>query len=217
MAVFMRRNNGYTRAEWVSDAVVHGLGLVATLVAVPVLVTLTLVLRDDPRAAVAAAVYGGALILMIACSAVYNLLGHLRWGHILQRLDHSAIYLKIAGTYTPFLTVSGGQAGWLLTGIWGAALAGVALKMASPQRWRWIGLVLYLALGWAGLFAGADFLGQLSPAVLALILTGGALYTLGVLFYLAEGLPFHYTIWHVLVLVASFVFYAAVTVHVMTV
>lgn len=216
MPVFARRTADYTRAEILSDAVVHGLGLVAVLVAVPVLVTLAAVLRGDMATVTAAAVYGGALILMIACSAIYNTVGRQRWGHVLQRLDHSAIYVKIAGTYTPFLTLSGGQAGWLLTGIWGAALVGVGLKLASPDRWRWIGLALYLALGWAGLFAGADFLATLSTPVLVLILTGGALYTLGVLFYLAEGMPFHYTIWHVLVLAASFVFYAAVTVQVVT-
>lgn len=216
MPIFARRAAAYSRAEHLSDAVVHGLGLIAVLVAVPVLITLAAVLRGDAATVTAASVYGVALIAMIACSAVYNTLGRHRWGPVLQRLDHSAIYVKIAGTYTPFLTLSGAGAGWLLATIWGAALVGVGLKLASPNRWRWIGLALYLALGWAGLWAGADFLASLSTPVLALILTGGALYTLGVLFYLAEGLPFHYTIWHVLVLAASFVFYAAVTVQVVT-
>jgi hemolysin III len=206
---------GYSRAELISDAVVHAVGLVMVLAAVPVLITLATVLRGDAAAVTAAAIYGAALVMMIAFSAAYNTLGQHRWTGLLQRLDHSAIYVKIAGTYTPFLILpgDGGQAGWLLAGLWGAALAGVGLKVISPLRWRWLALGLYLAMGWAGALAGAEFLAALPPGVLVLVATGGGLYTLGVVFYLFDRLPYHYTIWHVLVLVASIMFYAAVTLH----
>ena len=117
-------------------------------------------------------VYGLTLIAMILCSALYNIIGHGRWAWLLQRLDHSAIYAKIAGTYTPFTLLSGSHAPWLLAGLWGAALAGMGLKALSPERFRWLALALYMAMGWAGLLAGGSFLAALSTPVLTLIVTG---------------------------------------------
>lgn len=214
MMNLLAARQGYSRAERFSDAVVHVSGLGAVLIAVPVLVGLTASLRADGAAIAATAVYGATLIAMILFSALYNLIDSRRWAGLLRRLDHSAIYAKIAGTYTPFTLLSGGHAGWLLAGLWGAALAGIGLKAVSPERFRWLAMTLYLAMGWAGLLAGGSFLGDLSGPVVALIVVGGLIYTGGVVFYLFERLPFHYTIWHVCVLMASMVFYAAVTLHV---
>ncbi|MGB2892668.1 MAG: hemolysin III family protein, partial [Albidovulum sp.] len=198
--------------ERLSDAVIHVAGLVVVLAAVPVLITVAAFLRGDLTAVLAVSVYGAALVAMILCSALYNMIAHPGWSRFLKRLDHSAIYVKIAGTYTPFTLLSG-HGFWLLAGLWGAALAGVGIKLVSPDRFRPLALGLYLAMGWAGLAAGGTFLATLSGPVMALILTGGVLYTVGVAFYLFERLPFHYTIWHVFVLAASLVFYAAVTLH----
>lgn len=199
----------YSRAERLSDAVVHVAGLGAALIAVPVLIWLALARGSDAAVLVGTSVYGGTLALMLLCSALYNMVPHPRWTGLLRRLDHSAIYLKIAGTYTPFTVISGHGLG-LTAGLWGAALAGLALKMASPTRYRRAALALYLGMGWAGVVAGRAMLQALSPPVLALMLAGGCLYTLGVVFFLWDRLPFHNTIWHVFVLVASAVFYAAV-------
>ncbi|MCB2127169.1 MAG: hemolysin III family protein [Rhodobacteraceae bacterium] len=212
MALLATRS-GYSRAEYVSDAVIHVSGLILVLIAVPVLITVTAFMRGDFTSVLAITVYGAALVAMLLCSALYNMVAHPGWEWLLKRLDHSAIYVKIAGTYTPF-TLIGGQGAWLLAGIWGAALTGVGLKLFSPHRFRWIGLALYLGMGWAGIAAGGAFFATLSWPVLILIVTGGVLYTAGVAFYLFERLPHHNTIWHVFVLVASIVFYAAVTVHV---
>lgn len=203
----------YSRAEYLSDTVVHASGLVLVLISVPVLVTLTALLHGDHLALIGTSVYGATLIAMILCSALYNIVGQGRWCWLLRRLDHSAIYAKIAGTYTPFTLLAGGHAPWLLAGLWGAALAGMGLKIFSPARFRWLAITLYLAMGWAGLLAGGAFLSALSTPVLTLIVIGGLLYTLGVFFYLFDRLPFHYTIWHLFVLTASMVFYAAVTLH----
>ncbi len=202
----------YSRAEWISDAVIHIAGLAIVLIAVPVLIIAAALLRGDITALFAVTVYGLALIAMILCSALYNLIASPGWSGLLRRLDHSAIYVKIAGTYTPFTLLSG-QGFWLLAGVWGAALAGVGIKLVSPERFRRLALALYLGMGWAGLLAGGAFFATLSVPVIILIAIGGALYTLGVVFYLLERLPYHYTIWHVLVLTASLSFYAAVTVH----
>jgi hemolysin III len=203
----------YTHAERLSDAVIHVSGLVLVLVAVPVLITVTAFLRGDTSALLGTTIYGLALIAMILCSALYNMIASPDWRWLLKRLDHSAIYVKIAGTYTPFTLLSG-HGFWLLATLWGAALTGVGIKLVSPDRFRRLALGLYLAMGWAGLLAGGTFFATLSAPVIALIVAGGVLYTAGVVFYLAERLPYHYTIWHVFVLTASLVFYAAVTLHV---
>ena len=203
----------YTRAEFLSDVAVQVAGLVAALVAVPVLVTLAAVWRGDVSALLGTVIYGVTLIAMLLCSTLYHLVGHPGWTRLLRRLDHSAIYFKIAGTYTPFTLLSGGHGMALLTGLWGAALAGSALRIVRPDRFVWIAYGLYLAMGWAGLVMGAALLSQLSWPVITLILIGGGLYTVGMVFFLMERLPFHNMIWHAFVLVASAIFYAAVMVH----
>lgn len=203
----------YSRAEYLSDAVVHVSGLVLVLVSVPVLITLTAFLRGDAAAMVGTSVYGATLILMILCSGLYNVIGHGPRAWLFQRLDHSAIYAKIAGTYTPFALLSG-QGGWLVTGLWLAAIFGMGLKLVSPVRFRWLAIALYLGMGWAGAAFGGEFIAGLSTPVLTLIVTGGLLYTAGVLLYLFDRLPFHYTAWHVMVLAASMTLYAAVTLQV---
>lgn len=209
----------YTRAERVSDAVVHIAGLSLVMVAVPVLIVVTALQRGDAWSLAGVSIYGGALFAMIFCSALYNMSQSLDWGAarewLFKRLDHSAIYVKIAGTYTPFTLLSGHGIA-LTVGLWGAALAGVSLKLVCPWRFRWLGLALYLGMGWAGVVAGQALLAELPLAVVVMMVVGGALYTGGVVFYLWEKLPFHNTIWHGFVLTASLVFYAAVMTYVLT-
>jgi len=202
-------------AEWWSDAAVHVVGLVVVTGAVPVLIVLAAVLRGDASSVVGASVYGATLVLMVLCSALYNMLPGSGWSWLLRRLDHAAIYLKIAGTYTPFALISG-QGGGLLIGVWGAAALGVAMKLTSPARFRWVGLALYLGMGWSGVVAGGAMLSALPASVVVLMVTGGLLYTVGVVFYLWERMWFQTAIWHVFVLAASLVFYAAVMVQVVT-
>jgi hemolysin III len=200
----------YSRAEILSDAAVHAVGLVCALVAVPVLVTLAAVWFGDPTTVAAAAIYGASLIAMFACSAVYNLVALPAWQDVLRRVDQSAIYVKIAGSYTPFAVLTGTHAGFFLAGVWGTAMLGASLIILGPAWIRWASILLYLGLGWVGALVGAPMLAALSPAGFALIVAAGSLYTAGLLFFLWERLPFHNTIWHVFVLAASFVLYAAV-------
>lgn len=204
----------YTLPELRSDAAVHVAGLAVVLLGVPALIAVTAMVRAEGAALLGVGIYGAALAAMIAASAVYNMAGAEGRLWLWRRLDHSAIYLKIAGTYTPF-TVLTGQGAVLTVGLWVAAAVGVALKLLSPERFRWLSLALYLGMGWAGVVAGQAMIAALPGHVIALMLTGGILYTVGVAFYLWKSLPFHNTIWHVFVLVASLFFYAAVTVLVL--
>ncbi len=208
----------YTLHETRADAVVHYLGLVSVLMAVPLLLGVALMrarLEGAGDVMLSASIYEASFIAMIGASALL----HLKWRParewLFQRLDHAAIYLKIAGTYTPFTLITG-QGLWLLAGLWGAAACGVALKLVSPQRFRVLALALYLGMGWVGVVILPDLAHALPPLVLGLMIAGGLVYTGGVIFYLWTALPYHFAIWHVFVLVASFLFYAAVMVLVLS-
>lgn len=201
-----------------ADAAIHVTGLGAAVLAVPLLLGAALVRSADsgnPQVFVAVMVYGLAFVAMIGASALYNLMPNADRAALFQRLDHSAIYVKIAGTYTPF-TLIPGQGLWLMGGLWAAAALGVALKLIAPARFRIAALVLYLGMGWVGVAILPQMLATLPFATVALIVAGGLVYTLGVGFYLWTRLPYHYAIWHVFVLVASFLFYAAVWVLVIS-
>jgi hemolysin III len=204
----------YSRAELVSDAAVHVTGIVVALLAVPVLITLAAVWIGEAPIVVAALVYGLSLIGMLACSAVNNMVRLPAWKDLLRRIDQSAIYLKIAGSYTPFAVLAGTHAGIFLAGLWSAALAGAAMRLWSAARLKWASIALYLVIGWFGAVAGGPLFAEMSPTGFALILAAGGIYTLGVVFFVWERLPFHNTIWHVFVLAASFVLYAAVLVEI---
>lgn len=203
----------YSRAELLSDAAVHVTGVLAALIAVPVLITLVAVWFGDTTMLIAAAVYGLSIIAMFVASAFNNMVRLPDWKDLLRRIDQSAIYVKIAGTYTPFAVLTGTHPGLFLAGIWAASLTGASMILFGPARWKRPSFVLYLVLGWAGVLFGGPLVAGLSTAGLALILTGGVLYSLGVVFLLWERLPHHNTVWHVFVLVATAVLYTAVLIE----
>ncbi len=205
----------YSRAERIADTVLHITGVIAALVAVPVMITLAAVWYGDASTVGAAVIYGVSLIAMLSLSACYHMARHGRSKQILRRLDHAAIYVKIAGTYTPFAVLLAGDAApAILAGIWGAAIVGVAFKMVSARRWAGITLTLYLAMGWAIVVIGGPILDGVSNATFTLIAAGGGLYTIGVGFLYWERLRFHNAIWHAFVLIASFLIYAAILLEV---
>jgi hemolysin III len=208
-----RMSAGYSRAELLSDAAVHVTGIVAALVAVPILIALAAVWFGDATTIIAAAIYGISLLAMFLCSAANNMIHVPGRKDLLRRIDQSAIYVKIAGSYTPLAVLTGTHAGLFLASLWGAALAGASLRMFSPARLKWASIVLYLGIGWAAALFGGPLIAELTPRGFALILVAGSLYTLGVGFFVWDRLPFHNTIWHVFVLTATFVLYAAVLVE----
>lgn len=203
----------YSRAERLSDAAVHVLGIGAALIGVPILIGLAVILHGDAPAVASTAVYGLALLTMLVFSALFHLTTRPRLRRIFRSLDHTAILCLIAATYTPFVLLSGADVGGLLVTLWVAALAGAALRAFAPDRLKLAAIALALGMGWAGLVGGGALFALLSAPVMVLITVGGVLYTVGVVFCLWERLPFHYTIWHLCVLAASAVFYAAVTVQ----
>ncbi|MEM9146525.1 MAG: hemolysin III family protein [Pseudomonadota bacterium] len=205
----------YTAAELMADRVLHMTGVGVAVIAAPVLVGLAAAWHGQGATLTAVAVYAVCLVAMFAASACYHLIEIPRLTDWLRRLDHAAIYAKIAGTYTPFTVMLGGERTVvILAGMWSAAGAGIALKLLAPRHLQWLALGLYLAMGWAILAVGGPILAALGTPALVLLFVGGALYTAGVVFHLWDGLPFQNVIWHAAVLAASFVFYTAVLLEV---
>ena len=200
----------YDRAEVRLDAVVHGVGLVLGIVGTAVLIAFTLrspAVGDLP----VAIVYTTGLLAMLGFSAAYNLWPVSRIEWLLRRFDHSAIYLLIASTYTPFITQmeNGLLATTLLAGVWTVAAVGIVLKLALPGRFDRFSIVLYLALSWSGV-AMYEVIAALPASTLWLLGAGGLLYSFGVVFHLWESLRFQNAIWHAFVVLAAACHYTAV-------
>ncbi|TCR63469.1 hemolysin III family protein [Bosea sp. BK604] len=200
----------FRRAELWADGVIHVLGVILGLGAVAALIVQvadTAPLFD----LIPVSIYGAALLAVLIVSAMYNMwpISPRKW--FMRRFDHSAIYVLIAGTYTPFLMKLSGSifAQALLVVVWLSASVGVVIKVALPNRFDRLSIALYLLIGWSGLLIWESV--SLLPATsLWLVVAGGLLYSVGVIFHVWESLPFQNAIWHSFVLVASGCFYGAV-------
>ena len=194
----------YDRCEIIADGVIHALGICFGLIGAVIII----VIASHSTKIVAntsVLIYAAGLVAMLGFSAAYNMwpVSPTKW--ILRRFDHSAIYLLIAGTYTPFiaqLKISFSSGG-LLTGVWLMAGVGVVLKIVLPGRFDRVAVVLYLLLGWSGVMVYGSVIASLPSLTLWLLAAGGVLYSMGVIFHLWQGLRFHNAIWHAFVLLAA--------------
>ncbi|MDB5502254.1 MAG: Hly-III family protein [Tardiphaga sp.] len=201
----------YDRAELIADGIVHGIGVSFGLVAGTALIVLAAIFASTYEI-VTASVYAAGLLAMFGLSAAYNLwpVSPRKWW--LRRFDHSAIYILIAATYTPFFAQM--NDGWLafalLAGVWSVAVAGIVIKLRYPGRFDRLAVVLYLAMGWSGLMAYDAVFTTLPTLAVWFIALGGALYTLGVIFHAWQRLRFQNAIWHSFVLLGAACHYTAV-------
>ncbi len=206
MHPFFEGRKVYTRNEIRADALVHGAGIVGALAG-------SIILLAHAGVSWVLASYLFGLLAMMIFSAAYNLTppSHLKW--ILRRFDHSAIYLLIAGTYTPLLPFLPDAAqSWTLGLVtWLGATFGVVVKFLFPGRFDRLAVLVYLALGWVGVTAAGAFMQVLPPPVIGLIVAGGVLYTAGVIFHIWDWLKFHNAIWHGFVAAAAACHFAAIT------
>lgn len=194
----------YSLAEVIVDAAVHILGLVVAVAAGSILLIFAL-LHTAPEEFPALLVYVSTLVVVLGVSLAYNMSPASPVKRYLARLDQAAIFLFIAGSYTPFLAVLGGTpAGTVMMSfVWGASLVGVALKLIVPERFGRIAILLYLAIGWSGVLVFQS-LGQALPATtLWLLLAGGITYSAGIIFHLWEKLRFQNALWHVFVVAGA--------------
>jgi hemolysin III len=203
----------YTMRERVADGCIHVIGVTASLVALTVL----LIVGVETQATlwiVSLAIYGLALVAMFSCSAGSNLVVRPKLKEVMRRLDHAAIFLMIAGTYTPFILIKMNNS-WglgLLAVVWIMAAIGIAIKLFAPRFLEGLLTALYLVQGWAVIAAWEPLMSAMPGRVLTLLVVGGVLYTIGVVFHLWERLPYQNAIWHGFVLSAASCHYAAVIV-----
>ena len=200
-----------TRHELAADCIIHILGIAGGSIGGATLVAL-IAARGDWLELGALLIYAVGIVAMFGCSAAYNLARTSRWRAAFQRCDHAAIFVMIAGTYTPFtlLRLDGIWSWGLTTAVWSIAGIGVLIKLCRGCDLRYASAAPYLLLGWIGIIAIDPLFRSLGWETLALIGLGGALYTIGIGFHVWHRLPFQNAIWHAFVLAAASVHYAAV-------
>ncbi len=194
----------YSQAEEIANAITHGLGALLSVAALTLMVVLT-VTQDDPSRIISAIVYGTSLILLFLASTLYHSFQHPKTRNVFQLLDHCAIYLLIAGTYTPFLLISlEGLWGYTLMAIiWGLALFGIFFKIFFLDRFPKVSIFTYIFMGWLIIIASGEMIANVPTEALILLATGGLIYTAGTVFYMWERIPFNHAIWHIFVLTGS--------------
>lgn len=198
------KNPFYTRREEIANSITHGIGAGLSLVGLVVLVVIAWSQGDIWRI-VSFSIYGSSLLLLYLASTLYHSLQQPRVKHILRKFDHASIYILIAGTYTPYLLVSlRGSVGWTYFAlVWGMAAAGIVWKMFFLGKLEVIATLIYILMGWMCLFAFEHMIAALPPLGLIMLIAGGVIYTLGVIFYAWHKLPYNHAIWHLFVLAGS--------------
>lgn len=205
----------YTVGEEIANSITGGVGVVLAIAALAVLVTYA-ALRGDAWHVVTCAIFGATLIISYTTSTLYHSIPIPNIKPLLRALDHSAIFLLIAGTYTPFLLVNlRGVWGWsLFAVIWAVAISGVVLRLVWKGRHHGVIVSLYVAMGWAVVVATKPLLENLEAGGLLLLAAGGVVYTLGVAFYVWRKLPYSHAIWHLFVLGGSVLHFFAILFYV---
>lgn len=203
--------------EW-ANASTHLLGVVFSIFALTFMCVITGQLRA-PAKIVSGAIYGASLLLLYSSSMLYHLIWKWRVKAVFQELDHISIYLLISGSYTPFalVTLGGTGLGWWVLGIsWGLCLLGILAEIFCKPRKEWLTLTITLLMGWQIIFCFKPVFTNLNTVGLAMLIVGGGVYTLGVIFYIMDKVPYMHTVWHVFTLGGSVCHWVAITFGVLT-
>lgn len=205
----------YSTAEEVANSITHGLGILYAIAGLGVL-TAFASLFGSVWHIVSCSIYGATQILMYTASTLYHSVPLPRAKAVLRLIDHSAIFLLIAGTYTPFALVNlRGPWGWSLLGVtWGLAALGIVLQSRLIRHNRLLTTIPYVAMGWVAIIAIKPLMDSVAPGGLALLIAGGLAYTVGTVFYVWRRIPFHHAIWHAFVLAGSALHFFAILFYV---
>jgi hemolysin III len=205
----------YSPGEELANSITHGVGVVLAIGALAILTTLA-TLFGDTWHIVGCSIFGATLIILYTASTLYHSIQLPRVKTLFRVIDHAAIFLLIAGTYTPFMLVNlRGPWGWSLFGVvWGIALIGVTFQVSLLRRWPIASVGLYVGMGFLAVVAIKPLLAALTPAGLSLLIAGGLAYILGLAFYGWRRLPYHHAVWHLFVLTGSSFHFFAVLLYV---
>ncbi len=193
-----------TTGEEIFNSISHGIGVLLSIVALVILVVRASK-HGDAWHLVSFSIFGGSLVLLYLSSTLYHSFTKKELKNLFARFDHAAIFVLIAGTYTPYLlTVLRGTLGWILFGIiWGVALAGVVIRSIYLTKFRKLMVAVYVIMGWMFVIAAGPMIHNLTTTSLLFLLLGGLSYTIGVVFYVWRNLKYGHGIWHLFVLAGS--------------
>ena len=191
----------YTVGEEIANAVTHGVAALLSIAGLAVLVAFAVLYSGSPKVVAAVSIFGASMVFLYTASTLYHSIPNPRAKKVLQYLDHSMIYVLIAGSYTPFclITLQGYTGIALLCAVWLIAIAGISLQAVLLHKADWINCLLYLFMGWLAVFVIDPLVSTLDSTGLALLVAGGLAYTVGVVFYIFERIPFSHAIWHTFV------------------
>lgn len=191
----------YTVGEEIANAVTHGVAALLSIAGLAVLVAFAVLYSGSPKVVAAVSIFGASMVFLYTASTLYHSIPNPRAKKVLQNLDHSMIYVLIAGSYTPFclITLQGYTGIALLCAVWLIAIAGISLQAVLLHKADWINCLLYLSMGWLAVFVIDPLVSTLDSTGLALLVAGGLAYTVGVVFYIFERIPFSHAIWHTFV------------------
>ena len=208
----------YSTAEEIANSLTHGVGIALSIAGLAILTAFASVFGSVWHI-VSCSIYGATQILLYTASTLYHSIPLPRAKAVFRVLDHSAIFLLIAGTYTPFTLVNlRGPWGWSLFGfIWGLAILGIALQSILIRQKMWVATLPYVGMGWVAVIGIKPLLESVAPGGLVLLVAGGLAYTLGSVFYVWRRVPFHHAIWHGFVLAGSVFHFFAVLLYVIPV
>ena len=206
----------YSRKEELANSITHGVGIALSLAALVILVSFAS-MQGDPWKIVSFSIYGASLVVLYTASTLYHSFSNVKVKHYLKIFDHAAIYLLIAGTYTPFMLVMLRESiGWILFGVvWLLALIGMCFKLFFAGRFNVLSTIIYLLMGWMVAIAFKPMVEYIPGGGLYWLLAGGLSYSLGVIFYLWKRIPYHHAIWHLFVLGGSICHFFAVLFYVL--
>ncbi|AEX84999.1 channel protein, hemolysin III family [Marinitoga piezophila KA3] len=206
----------YTLGEEIANAITHGVGIIFSLVALIILIIFSAKTNNFLKT-LSVAIYGSTLLLLYTASTVYHSIQKPRIKKFLKIIDHSSIYLLIAGTYTPFTLVTlNGKIGWtLFITIWSLAIVGIILKIFFVKKFRILSTIFYLMMGWLVVVAIKPLVANLPYGGLMWLVIGGLAYTIGAVFYIWKKLPYGHMIWHLFVLAGSVAHFIAVFFYVL--
>jgi len=210
------KEGNYSKNEELANSISHGIGIALSVIALIILVVFAS-LQGDFWKILSFSIYGASLVLLYTASTLYHSFEEPKIKHYLKIFDHSAIYLLIAGTYTPFMLVMLRESvGWILFSIvWSLALAGIFFKLFYTGRFQILSTLIYLAMGWLIVFAFRPMIEYVPEKGLYWIAAGGISYSLGVIFYLWNKVPYHHAIWHLFVLGGSICHFFSVLFYVL--